>query len=405
MKKKILSFRLLPQTVATIAAVLAAMSLYLYKLGNFIGHSPTEAQTAAANASLRAIAGNPLNLPYKLADFIALQLPFGSLELKSRLASAALALLCGAVFFLLVRRWHGARNASLATALFIPAGWLLHTGRFGAGLILLTLMVLGLAAMSAWISGSEPEKKGLVLSAYGLTVALALLVPAGIWFTIAATLIVWPRLQEHFRESGTTARMIAAVLPALSLALVAVTLLRHPELYRQWLGLPAVLPDMITIGKQAIFSLSFLVVRGPFMPEAWLAHTPLLDVGSAALYMTGLLFYLKHRHNARVRLLAVFLLLGVGLVALHGAPALAYIVPVVYLVIATGLTYLLHQWLSVFPRNPLARSLALVLVGGIVLTIVGYHTQRYFAAWRHSPDTTAAYRADDSDLRHSNLIQ
>jgi len=405
MKQKILTYRLLPQTIAIAVAVLAAAALYLFKLGRFIGHSPAETQTAAANGSWRIIAGNPLNLPYKLADFIALQLPFGSVELRSRLASAGIALLCAIVFFLLVRRWHGTRNAALATGLFVPAGWLLQTGRFGAGLVMLSFMVLGLTAMSAWISAATPDRRGWVLIVFGISVALSIVIPAGLWFVIAAALVVLPKLKEHIQAAAPRARVIAAAIPVLALALVAIALARHPELYRQWLGIPASIPDTITLGKQALTSLTHLVARGPFMPEVWLAHTPLLDVASSALLLTGVAFYAQRSNNPRVRLLTIYLILGIILVTLHGAPAMAYIMPTVYLIIATGLTYLLHQWLTIFPRNPFARSLAMLLVGGILLATVSYHTQRYFVAWRNSPDTLAAYGSTDSSLRRSNLIQ
>jgi MFS family permease len=395
----------MPRIVATVLVILAAATLFLFHLGRFISISPAEAQTAAANGMWRAIAGNPLNLPYKVLDFMALMLPFGSLEFRARLASALLALACGLVFFLLVRRWHGERNALLATALFVPSGWLLHTGRFGAGLVMITLMVLGMTAISAWLSAAEPDERGRPLIIYASVSALALLVPGGLWFVLASVAIVWLRLREHYEDAGRHSRLIAAGILFLALALVAMTLIRHPELYRQWLGLPAEFPGIVLLAKQAFGSVSYVFARGPFMPEVWLAHTPLLDAGSAAFLLLGGIFYLKHPGNARVRLLGIFSLISIVLMSVHGAPALAYLAPIIYLVIATGLTYLLHQWLTIFPRNPLARNLAYAIVGALVLTVMIYHTQRYFTAWRNNPDTITVYRLTDSALRRSNLIQ
>ena len=115
------SFRLRPQTVCAAVAVAAAATLYLFHLGRFVGQGPSETRSIAAGGSLGALADNPLNLPYKALEFLALQLPFGSDVFHGRLAATVFALLSGMLFFLLVYRWHGLRNGVLATAMFIAS--------------------------------------------------------------------------------------------------------------------------------------------------------------------------------------------------------------------------------------------------------------------------------------------
>jgi uncharacterized protein (DUF58 family) len=141
------------------------------------------------------------------------------------------------------------------------------------------------------------------------------------------------------------------------------------------------------------------------MPEIWLAHTPLLDVASSAMFILGAIFYIRHFGNARVRLLLTFGLVSAVIIALQGAAALAYIVPLVYLVAATGIAYILHSWQRVFPRNPFAYWLSVGLLATLTVSVVSYHTQRYFVAWRNSPDTRLEYAAPEGNLKASNLIQ
>lgn len=395
--------RVMPQQIVSAFAVAAVALLYLVQLGRFIAPSVTERQVAMVNGDLSNLIANPVNLPYKALDLVMLHLPIGSVALRSRLASAAIALLCCGLFYLLARRWHGTRNGILATLLFVPSSWMLHTGRFGAGLIMLTAVVLALVCTASWVSNAEADGKVVVW--YAALCAIALTVPAGLWFVIATTLIIRKVLAEHVDEASGRQLLLAGSLLAAAVLIAAAATVRDTAVLGQWLGLPAVMPEWLILAKQAVQSLTFSALRGPFMPEIWLAHTPLLDGATTVLFIFGALFYLRHRSSARVVLLAVFALIAIALVSLHGAPALAYLVPLLYLVAATGLAALSHQWLKVFPRNPIARNSAIVLVAVLAVVTASYHGQRYFVAWRHSPDTAEAYRIDDSALSRSNLVQ
>lgn len=387
---------------ATISLVVA---LYAFQLGSFISLSPAEAATAAANQSLRAVAADPLNLPYKLLDSVFLHLPFGPLELRARAASIVLALGCSLLFYFIVRRWHGGTSAFLALLVFASSGWLLQTGRFGSGLIMLTFMVLAMIAAAVWINSSEPQPDGRPFLLYVFACCAALFVPAGLWFVLAATLVFRKKLLEHAREAGRLQLMAAGLLVIIALTSLAFAMVRQPDQAQQWIGLPLAYPEYIVMAKQAAASLAYLIARGPYLPEVWLAHTPVLDVASSVLLLLGAVFYARHWSNCRVKLLITFTLLGIVLITLHGAYALAYLVPIAYLVVATGLTYLIRQWYRVFPRNPFAHGLAVIALTGMLLAIGAYHTQRYFVAWRNNPDTAEAYRQAGSQPVAPGLIQ
>ncbi len=383
-----ISLKRLVQLFGVIGALVGAAILYFFQLGSFISLAPSETAAMMTNRSLNAISATPLNVPYQLLDWFFLHLPVGSLELRSRLASAGLALVCGGLFYMIVRRWYGLRTAVLATALFVPSGWLLHTGRYGTGLIMLTAMVLGLIATASWINSGKD--RSWMLPTYAIICGFALLVPGGVWFVAATTLILRKRLTTLWKSASQLQSVAVGGLAVSGIGSLVGGLILRPEQAKLWFGLPAQLPELIPLAKQAAGSLSYLVARGPFLPDFWLAHTPALDIAASVLLLLGVLFYSRHRGNARVQLLASFTLTSVGLIALNGAIAVSYIIPLVYLTVATGLAYLLHQWFGVFPNNPFARYLALSLICVLVGCAGVYHTQRYFIAWRNSPDTLQA---------------
>ncbi len=402
------SLRLRKVLLASLA-IAAATVLYTYQLGGYINLSPIEATVATNNSLLRNIAADPVNLPYKISDWVALHLPFGSFEARARLASVAIALACGGVFYWLVRRWYGSRNAILSTLLFLASGWMLQTGRYGTGLVMLSLMVLALIAVASLVSNGRPHGRTLLL--YSAVCAAAMFVPGGLWFVLATTLVIRPKLAGHIKAARRFHLILASALTATaSIILMAGLIIRSGQALA-WIGLPMQFPEALILAKQAIGGLSYLIVRGPFLPEFWLAHTPVLDVASTGLLLLGILFYFKNRSNARVQLLAAFAGISVLMIALNGAHALSYMVPVAYLTIASGLAYLSQRWFSVFPHNPFAGSLAYIAIGIMLISVGNYHAQRYFIAWRNSPDTLQTYQRPGNVDSHrapdqiSNLIQ
>jgi hypothetical protein len=378
-----------PTLLITILVVLGVLGLYLYRLNGLIPAGSGELHTIQTAASLGGLISNPLLLPFKFLAFIMLQLPIDNL-LAVRLAAVSITCLNGILFFILAERWCGLLNGSLATLLFVTSGGILQPGRYGAGLGSLVLVTLLFLNLVVWTN--QTERHDQVLAGYALSCVIALFIPGGIWLILVASWLSRKALVGHLRGASARATVIASLIGAVGVVLLGTFLLRNSELLRQWLGLPSNWPDTVIIFKQALSSVTAFVLRGPYMPEIWLAHTPILDVASTVLLAIGLLFYSHHLRNPRTQLLLLFFLLGAALVALNGPVALGYILPIVYLIIAGGLSYFLHQWKRVFPTNPIARATALSLIGILTLCIVTFHAERYFIAWRNSPATEQTYR-------------
>jgi hypothetical protein len=221
---------------------------------------------------------------------------------------------------------------------------------------------------------------------------LALFTPGATWFLIATYVLIWRAIAKHIARARLWEKTLSIIVLLYFVILLFYTFFHSPQLYKAWLDLPSVWPTPLTMLKQWLDSVVFLFVRGPSDPGLWLAHVPILDIFTALMSLIGAYFYAAHYKNLRSHVLAVFLILGSLLVALNGAIGMNYIVPVVYLLAGTGLTYFLRQWLTVFPRNPLARGLGIGLISLVVCVVALYHVRSYFVAWAYSPGTATVFR-------------
>jgi hypothetical protein len=296
---------------------------------------------------------NPINAPYKLLDFVFFRINPHNATL-ARLASVVFALTAVALFFSIMYRWHGKRTAILATVLFGTSSWLLHVGRLGVGGGTLVLVPLILILFVSWLNATERHGSALVCMA--IVTAFALFTAGAVWFLAASYLLAWKTISKHVAAVRQREKVLSAVILVVALAALGYAVYRSPHIYKEWLALPTTFPAPLTLIRQWLDSAAFLFVRGPYAPDAWLAHTPLLDVFTEAMAAAGGYFYVTHYKNLRSHMLAAFLAIGSMLVALNGAAAMSFVVPVAYLIAGTGLTYALHEWLRVFPRNPIARG-------------------------------------------------
>jgi MFS family permease len=393
MKKRSLKVLIQDNRLQLIAAfgLLLTAALLTIRLGSMPAHfSSNELATYQTNMHLHNILHNPLNAPYNLVDYAFLYIP-GHTIAVARLTSALFAVIAALLFFMIMLRWHGKRTAWMASALFTTSGWLLHLGRLGTPVILWLLIPLILILFGSWLS--RTDRHGTAIIVVGALLGLMLFVPAAVWFVIAFTLLLSKDILRHFREADNWQGAAAISLVAVFAAAIAFSLVRSPDLVRPWLGVPQVLPSYMSMLKVWVSSLFlYPFFRGPFTSEIWLGHTPILDMFTTVMFLLGAYFYATHFRNIRARILAVIFLLGSVLTALNGPAGMSFIVPLLYLIAATGITYLLHQWLTVFPKNPVARVFGITLITLAIAIAATYHVIAYYVAWQHNPKTVATFQ-------------
>jgi hypothetical protein len=221
---------------------------------------------------------------------------------------------------------------------------------------------------------------------------LLVYIPGVIWLVLPAIYLQRGAIADGWRHFKRWWQRLAYLLTGIVwLPLLIITLSRPGNLVT-WLGLPADLAAPLTLVKNFVGVFVHLFVRGPEYPALWVGRAPILDIFTLAACLVGIYFYATHRQAARSRLLALFFGLGVILVALGGPVGLSLLVPLLYLVAATGIAYLVREWLQVFPVNPLARKLGLGLVSLAIALACLYNLRAYFVAWPHNKVTETVFR-------------
>jgi uncharacterized membrane protein len=134
-----------------------------------------------------------------------------------------------------------------------------------------------------------------------------------------------------------------------------------------------------------------------------LGGQPLLNVFVGLMFILGIMVCLVRLHRPKYRTLLILLVAALtpALLAEASAPdanAALLALPVVMVIAAVGVNYMLDYWTGTFPLNAAARDsgLAAIVMVLIISAYQGY--SQYFVAWAQSPQTEQAFRTDLTEL-------
>ena len=376
-----------------VLGVVFALVLMFWRLGSLTaGLSPQELKTLNTPVGLHALYNNPFYLPLELVRsvlFVAIS-DFGALI--GRIPNALFGLLAVASFAYVVLKWHGRRTAIFSTALFATSAWVLHVSRTASFDVLYLCAIPVLLCTGILLQ--KHANKALVF--YGTLIAwLALLYVPGMVWLIALTWY-WQRdvlLDGWKSRKAAWQRLLSILLAVLAVPLLLLQLFRPGQLLL-WLGIPGQWDAPVTIGKHFVAVGVHLFVRGPQYPDIWLAKAPIFDIFTLVMCAIGIYFYARHVKAFRTKMLLSYVVVGWLLVGIHGAVDLSLLIPIIYVLVAAGIAYLLREWLQVFPMNPFARGLGVTLISVAVLLSCLYNVRAYFVAWPNNSTTKALFRYD-----------
>jgi hypothetical protein len=66
--------------------------------------------------------------------------------------------------------------------------------------------------------------------------------------------------------------------------------------------------------------------------------------------------------------------------------------PFIFIMVAGGMALMLQQWFTVFPYNPVAKTLGAILMTLAVLVTSYYTITQYYIAWPNAPETKTVYQ-------------
>ncbi len=365
--------------------------LLIYKLGSLTsGLSAGEIVSATTPVGWHGIYHHPFYLPLNFVRSVVFVLFKEHGQTLTRLPDACFGGLAIISFACLIRLWHGTRTAVLTGLLFATGAWTLHVSR------LASFDVLYLWAMPALLLTyalmHKYHDRALVWYGSLMVWGLLLYTPGLVWLVLIVIALQRGSLAKAWQHFDRWWQRLLYLLAGLVwLPLLVVDLLR-PGTLLPWLGWPSHLGAPLHMLKQFVAVPVHLFIRGPEYPQLWLARAPILDIFALAACLIGIYFYVTHWHAGRTRLLTLLALAGFVLVGLGGPVGLSLLVPLLYVVAATGITYLLHEWLHTFPNNPLARGLGLGLIILAVSLSTVYNLRAYFVAWPHNAATRTTFQ-------------
>jgi hypothetical protein len=376
------------QTLLT-AVIGGGLTVFLlgYHLGSLtLGMSAAENQALQGTASLKAIAENPLFLPHKLGEYFVFKLGV-NLPITVRAVSAIIGFFCVWGFYLLMKRWHTRRLAMLGTLMFLCSSWFLATARSATPTILYVFNVLSVIFIGALVHQKKASKSSLLLAA--VCSGILIYSPGMIWLLIIGIVWQFKGIVSLLKQNPVWLWLSASIIFGILLLPAAYATYKDPHFLLDLLAIPKQFMPL-TMLKSLVVVPKELFVLGP-KDSWWLAQLPIMDLFTGALFAIGI-----YQYYLRLRLTRTFFLLWISvvllvLIAVLGIPTVTML-PIVYIVIASGLALLIQQWFTVFPLNPIAKNLGFGFVAVAVLCSCWFQLNRYIVAWPHNSATKQAYQ-------------
>lgn len=183
------------------------------------------------------------------------------------------------------------------------------------------------------------------------------------------------------------------LLPLLFIILVSPliwSLIRDPASGLTLLGLPRQIPSLHSMGSHLFSFAKSLVWHGTGPAEIMLIGAPIFNVIEAGLITAGIVTLVRSIKLRSNLFIGGSVILFILLVVFGGTTYLP-IVPLLYLLLASGIFYLLNEWFEIFPLNPVANVIGTAAICLIVGTSVLFHARSFFVAWPHSDETHEAF--------------
>lgn len=303
-----------------------------------------------------------------------------------RLTSVLFGLLSAALVYFLVNHWHGYRIALLTTAAYISSfGYLVITHQSTP---LTSQLPLAIGLLAAVITLDTWDSIWSIVALF-ISIAYALYIPGGIWLSITAIVLSFSNLKESFQSISIKWKLFLVLVLIVCILPLAYRLGNHYSLPQtlQWLGygLHGKFKALESLGTNLIKVPADLFAYSLNLPRSMqLGHLPLLPIAESILIFVGLYCYVGRIRSYSWRSLIVFI--GVSwLIVGFGILSVFTILPLVILTLGGGLTYLLKQWYTVFPRNPIARYVGLVVMSVVILFSCFFTARSFFVAWSNDP--------------------
>lgn len=377
-----------PVILTVLLAVFLISALFLYKIDTLLpGLSNNEIAQIQKTSTPSALIENPIGLPHKTVQFIAHKSGLSPI-VAIRAASTILAMIVALAFYYVLSNWYTKRIAVLGTLLFVTSSSFLNVARSGTDLINYSLLFLAFACV-IWLQKSDRKAAPLIVS--GLILLSLIYTPGMIWFV--APLLVWKFrwIVRILKTQKIYTLILISVITILAITPLVYGIAKDPSLVWTYLGLPNELPTPIEFIKNlSLLPLRLFAINTEGY-EFWLGRLPFISWFTTVMFAIGIFAYFFKRKLDRTWSIIFIFAVGAFFISLNGPVDVSLLIPFIYLIAAGGIALMLQQWFTVFPRNPFARTISLLMMSAAIGLSIFFSLRQYFVAWPNTPETKEIY--------------
>lgn len=329
------------------------------------------------------------NIPFHALQ-AGIFLLFGVSIITVKLPAALTALTAVIALLFLLRRWFKPNITILSMSIMFATGQFIYLAQsFTPGIVYILMSALILLFASLVMQCAKFTN--LWRSLLAASVALSLFTPL-FWY-IDAGLSIVALLHPYTRYALVSKKYRRHwIIPSLIFLAITAPLAylcwQNPGLIQALSGAPIMEGDLLFNLKafaKTYFWPAPTIINGQVLPA--------IDISALVLIILGAMVTLRRWHTARAYVIGAWLVASMPLLMV--IPRLQMIITVpMFILLATGVETLLHEWYKLFPKNPYARTTGLtfmvILIG--LMTIGG--ANRYVHSYHDLPDAMHAHSID-----------
>lgn len=367
--------------------IIAALAWVFYPGNMPSGFSKAEQAAKISSSSLSNISYNPVNAPHKLLLY-GLQKTGSAGHTSLRLVSVFFALLFAGCFYYLVRSWFGKSIGLMATLIFCLSTFFIIAAKQASGEI---MYFTPLAVMAAYLWFTRTDQKNLVLIVLMTVVGIALYVPGMLWVLLGALAFSWKKLVAKTEDVPAAYVACGFLILGMLILPLGIAIINDWRIIKPLALVPSQISEPLQLIKNTVWMASALILRAPHGSLFVLGGLPLLNMIMTALFIFGI-YALFKAAKKKMLSLVLALVLAITAAGVNNNLSLLFLgLPAAGIMMAAGLRYLYIEWKGVFPRNPIPKSLALILMTLLVGVQLVYSLTYTMSAWPNASSTKNSY--------------
>lgn len=359
------------------------------------GIAQPEINTIAKTAELTREQINPINFFFHALQALSFKL-FGVSTLSIKLPAMLLSVGSIVAIYFLLRRWFKSNITILAMLIMATTGQIIFLAQSATINILYVLFSALILLFSSLIlqKAQKPLLWRMLLIA---SVALSMYTPYFFYINVGLLVaaLIHPRTRYHlFRRSQRINWLISSAVFVLIISPLVYLSISDPAILRSLAGLDQIASADLPANLQALPKMYFWL--SPIMVGNQIA--PIFDFTSIFIIILGILALFRQSYAARSYLITAWLILTVPILVINPSLVAIIVVPL-FIVLALGVETLLNEWYKLFPKNPYARGVGLVLTVGLIGVMVFSGIDRFSSGYRHMPEAANRFSVDLKLLR------